>query len=451
METDDRNEKIIVCGVEITKAEWDEVKDYPYKLPRKVALHIIKEWDERRAEEKRAKLNIRPDKWEGASVIVDPLRRTAVKIDQLMPKYLNYGSFCKMASQHILECVNWMRIVRDCATRCNEAKANLQQGMMTQSIIDFFTHLKKESAHAMKMYQKTRFDMRVYVYIFNVINDYYKERLIRNRYLVKNDIILDIFQDRKLEWYNNYRTGNNVTFFENECREQDNYEQDFLDAIKKYNEICNVPEDVHFTLEEGRYTRCQTSGDIDIEFIPEYINWFSRIDKKTKEDILNQFYFITSHYKPGFVKIKIHQDENGKFRFKFWANTPYYKQYNYNNDDWDEPFLVKDNVKNEIKEEYVSEPVDMSGELTFSSSIYNKQNIYGRNESYTYYLPNFNVDSISYISSEYLEEVGHNPTYVFPPPLYEHESPPGTVDSDKPPDNIINNIKRYIKDRSILI
>lgn len=498
MATDDRNEKIMVCGVEITKAEWDEVKDYPNKLPRKVALHIIKEFDERKAEEQRKKRNIRPDKWEGPSIIIDPLRRTAVKVDQLMPKYLNYGSFCKIASQQILECVNWMRVIKDCAVRSKEAKTGIKPGMITQSIIDYFTHLKKESAFAMKQYKQKRFDMRVYIYIFNVINEYYEEKLKDNRYLVKNDIITEIFQDRKVEWYTNYRATNNVTFFQNECIEQDGYEEDFFNAIKKYNEICKVHDDIHFVPETGRETRCVTTGDIDIAFIPEYMNWFSRIKSKSDEETIKQFYFITRHYKKGFVKMKTWKDPQGKFKFKLWANTPYYKQYNYNNDNWDdEP--VNDNVKSNINSIYSTdnstnktinnisyiEPIDTIGNL---AKIYNsgyKEKVfcsyYNNACSYTCYVlsssinslsnnqypQNFNVDNtlsniiysyyldnnynISYIDEQYLHDLSeHNTNEVnndYTSYLCSHDSPPGDIESDKPPDGI----KRYIFDRSIIV
>lgn len=485
MATDDRNEKIMVCGVEITKAEWDEVKDYPNKLPRKVALHIIKEFDERKAEEQRKKRNIRPDKWEGPSIIIDPLRRTAVKVDQLMPKYLNYGSFCKMASQQILECVNWMRVVKDCSVRGREAKAGIKPGMITQSIIDYFTHLKKESAFAMKQYKQKRFDMRVYIYIFNVINEYYEEKLKDNRYLVKNDIITEIFQDRKVEWYTDYRATNNVTFFQNECIEQDGYEEDFFNAIKKYNEICKVHDDIHFVPETGRETRCTTTGDIDIAFIPEYMNWFSRIKSKSDEETIKQFYFITSHYKKGFVKMKTWKDDKGKFKFKLWANTPYYQEYNYNNDNWDDEPIKPNNsntystdtsTNKTINNISYIEPVDTIGNL---AKIYNsgyKEKIfcsyYNNSCSYTCYVlnssinslsdsqypQNFNIDktplfiySISYIDEKYLDNVAkHNVEIVdsdYTSYLCLHDSPHGNIESNKPPDGI----KRYILDRSIII
>lgn len=502
-------EKYILHGVELTKEEWDKFIANPKVLPRPIVLQIFKEHDAKKeAAKEERKRKTRTDYFEGDSVIVDPLRRTAVKVDQIMPKYLNYGSFCKVASQCINELVHWMRVVENCAIRGNEAKANIQPGMITQSIIDLFTHLKQESVFAMKQCKKLRFDMQVYIYIFNVINDYYKTRVFKNKYLVKNDILLDIFQDRKLEWFDNYRNGKNKAFFAAESTEQDGFEQDFFNAIKRYYEICEVHDDVHYTPEIGRETRCKQTGDIDVAYVPEYMNWYTRIKQRTEEEIINQFHFITRNYPQDFIRMKLWKDEKGKLCFKLWANTPYYNEYNYNNDNWDEdttkPCKNKNNstenstknntVVNNTTERtsYVSEPVDT---IKILANIYNsgyKEKVfcsYCNNNtcSNTSYTQNFNIDidnsfynniyngyfntfnNINYINKEYLENSKINAKIVdidYTSYLCNHDSPPGSVESDKPPDCIDNHIytytnipntsvdlsfKRYIIDRSILI
>ena len=496
-------EKHILCDVELTQEQWDRFKETKI-LPRPIVLKIFQEHDAKRAaEEDEKKRRRRPDQYKEPSVIIDPLRRTAVKVNQIMPLYLNYGSFCKVASQCINELVQWMNVVVDCRKRCKEAKAHIQPGMITQSTIDYFTNLKTQSTHAMKQYDRLLFDMHVYIYIYNVINDYYKVRVQKNRYLVKNDIILDIFQDRKLEWIDNYRNGKNKAFFECECTEQDGYEQDFFNALKKYHEICVEKEDVHFTPEIGRSTRCKQTGDIDIAYVPEYINWFSRIEQRTDEEIVNQFHIITKNYNEGFVKMKTWRDAKGKLRFKFWANTPYYNEYNYNNDDWDED--PTEPISDEVIDDAKSNTNTTDDTISRSNKINTKNlfilnsltNIYNsgyEEKSYcsyifksnkntlsnNYYSQNFNIDNglynniykeclnISYINNEYLESISSNVIYdkivnsYSTSYLCNHDSPPGNIESDKPPDgfDILSfkppdmssiHVNRYIFDRSIII
>ena len=490
-------EKYILHGVELTKEEWDKFIDNPKVLPRPIVLQIFKEHDAKmKAQEEERIRKTRTDYFEGDTVIIDPLRRTAVKIDQIMPKYLNYGSFCKVASQCINELVHWMHIVENCAIRGNEAKANIQPGMITQSVLDLFKHLKQESVFAMKQCKKLHFDMRVYIYIFNVINDYYKARIFKNKYLVKNDIILDIFQDRKLEWFDNYRNGKNKAFFTCECDEQDGFEQDFFNALKRYYEICDVKEDVHFTPEIGRETRCKQTGDIDVAYIPEYMNWYTRIKARTDEQVVKQFHFITKNYPKDFIQMKTWKDDKGKLRFKLWANSPYYKEYNYSNDNWDEDptkpskdNTISENISNTTNSTKISscinEPVDTIKNL---ANIYNsgyKEKVYcsywNNNCSNTCYVlkssinnlsdnnypQNFNIDNalysniykeylntgynINYINKDYLENINIDAEIVdidYTSYLCNHDSPPGSVESDKPPDV---PIKRYIIDRSIII
>lgn len=494
----------IIHGVEVKKSEWDAVKDHPYKLPRKVALQIFKERDERKAEERKKREHIRPDKWQGPSIIIDPIHRTAVKIDQLLPKYLNYGSFCKMASLRILECVNWMNVIKDCYERGSQARANIKPGMMTQSHLDFFTHLKKESVYAMKQYDKARFDMQVYVYIYNVINIYYRERLIRNKYLLKNDVLPDIFQDRIVEWYNDWewkwddeknehvKVKYNDLTYPTKCAEQDSWEGDFLNAIKKYNEICKNPDELHYFPEKGRNTRCEVNGNIDVPYIVEYMNWYVRIKERTDEQIVNQFHFITNRYPKALLKMKFARNENGKVRFKFYANSPYWKKYNYNNDTFDEDITfvcnksnIKDNKDNNKVNNNALEPFDS---IKLLSDIYNSaytnttsvsSNIYINNTSYQSYVLdsniNYNIDNniyrdiisnniynnsykntsynntynnISYFNYDYYNSYNKWNDIVFYPWICKHDSPPGDIESDKPPDG---KIKRYIYDRSIII
>lgn len=525
-------EKHILHGVELTQEEWDKFIANPNVLPRPIVLQIFKEHDAKKeAEKEERKRKTRSDYFEGESVIIDPLRRTAVKVDQIMPKYLNYGSFCKVASQCINELVHWMRVVENCAARGNEAKANIQPGMITQSIIDLFTHLKQESVFAMKQYKKLLFDMRVYIYIFNVINDYYKTRVFKNKYLVKNDIILDIFQDRKLEWFDNYRNGKNKAFFAAESTEQDGFEQDFFNALKRYYEICEVHEDVHFTPEIGRETRCKQTGDIDVAYIPEYMNWYTHIKQRTEEEIINQFHFITRNYPQDFIRMKLWKDDNGKLRFKLWANTPYYNEYNYNNDNWDEDAIKKqsnDETKDEITNTNIHPMIETQAELGVNTctsyinepvfdtikiltNIYNsgyKEKVFCsywnntcsntcyvlkssiNNLSDNKYPQNFNIDNalysniykeylnigynINYINKEYLKNINIDAEIIeidYTSYLCKHDSPPGSVESDKPPDdsnkppNCNNNynytnipntsvnasFKRYIIDNSIMI
>lgn len=521
----ENEEKHILCDVELTQEEWDKFKANRKLLPRPIVLKIFKEYDAKKAaEEEEKKKRRRLDKWEGQTIIIDPLRRTAVKVDQVMPKYLNYGSFCKAATQCINELVHWMHVIYDCSSRSKEAQANIQPGMITQSIIDLFTNLKKQCVYATKQYQRLLFDMRVYIYIFNVINDYYKERVFKNKYLVKNDIILDIFQDRKLEWFDNYRNGKNKAFFACECDEQDGFEQEFFNALKRYYELCDVKEDVHFTPEIGRETRCKQTGDIDVAFIPQYMNWYTRIKSRTDEHVIKQFHFITKNYPKDFIQMKTWKDENGKLRFKLWANTPYYKEYNYSNDNWDENPIKKPS-NDETKDEIINTniPIETQAELGIATctscinepvfdTIKNLTNIYNsgykekvfcsywnntcsntcyvlkssiNNLSDNSYPQNFNIDNalysniykeylnigynINYINKEYLENVNIDTEIVdidYTSYLCKHDSPPGSVESDKPPDGIDNHIytytnipntsvdlsfKRYIIDNSIMI
>lgn len=489
--------------------EWDAVKDYPGRLPEKYVLERIKEWDE---EHKYNPDDYKSDVYEGPTVVVNPIKRTAIKVNITMPRHLNYGSFCKFASLKIYECHHWVVLIKKYQELAHSFADDQSFMTYSQTYIDYFKNLRDQTRFAFEKYNEARRDMRIYIYIYNLLNTYYYKRVKANPYILKNDIISDIFNGTKPSWFYDHTKMKDYEFMSIH-EEQERWESDFTRAINTYaDELKNFTDKLYRSHELGYFKRDANTGDIKDEYVAEYMNWYVENVSQNEQDIIERFKLITRHKQDNIFRIKI-VVENGKVVPKVWyrfdkvattadcgfcndafpeldkegneiipeaknkSNVEHKASDNLTHENCQEDDYVyievqKDDsdigklaeiaynsVFNNSNISYYTSTVSETKSFIKYKYYYNKAKKYIKHCTYTHLGHNINneysyiVDPnayLSYINVEYIEKYNVGPPGDCSSTSYtcSYHGPPGTYTSGKPPDIVL---KRYIIDRSIIV